>query len=53
VDPVRTTLLSAYVGVMLQTAESACGAQAFEGMYLSKADPLVLAQIQAELRGAA
>jgi len=49
-DPIRTTQLSEYVGAMLRTVETVCGAENFQSMYLSKSDPLVLEQIWAELR---
>lgn len=51
-DPVRTTKLTTYVAARMQEAEMACGGPArLQSMYLAKADPLVLRQIQAELAG--
>ncbi|KAJ7590824.1 armadillo-type protein [Mycena floridula] len=49
-DPVRTTQLTSFVAQRLQEAEAVCGQQSFQSLYLSQADPLVLQQIQAELR---
>ncbi|RDB22808.1 Importin-11 [Hypsizygus marmoreus] len=48
-DPIRTMHLGTFVGTHLQEAEAACGPQAFQSLYLSKADPTVLQQIQVEL----
>ncbi|GBE79528.1 ARM repeat-containing protein [Sparassis crispa] len=49
-DPVRTAQLRTYVGARIQEAEMACGGGAtFQSLYLEKADPLLLKQIQAEL----
>ncbi|KAG5716692.1 Importin-11 [Termitomyces sp. T112] len=48
-DPVRTAHLGSYVGTHIREAEAAYGSQAFQAQYLSKADPTVLSQIQAEL----
>lgn len=41
--------LSSYVGSSLREAEATCGSQAFQATYLSKADPIVLKEIQKEL----
>ncbi|TFY59275.1 hypothetical protein EVJ58_g5888 [Rhodofomes roseus] len=49
-DPVRTTKLTTYVAACLQEAETACGGPAnLQAMYLAKADPTVLNQLQTEL----
>ncbi|EPT02714.1 hypothetical protein FOMPIDRAFT_1159700 [Fomitopsis schrenkii] len=49
-DPVRTTKLTTYVAGCLQEAGIACGGPAnLQAMYLTKADPTVLNQLQAEL----
>ncbi|KAI0796611.1 ARM repeat-containing protein [Abortiporus biennis] len=49
-DPVRTTQLTAFIATQIQQAEIACGgAAALQANYLSKADPLVLQQLQKEL----
>jgi hypothetical protein len=48
-DPVRTTQLSHFIATRLREAEATCSSQAFQDMYLSKADPIVLERIQAEL----
>ncbi|KAG6854857.1 hypothetical protein C0991_012047 [Blastosporella zonata] len=48
-DLVRTKHLGQYVGDHLRQAEAACGSATFQEKYLSKADPAVLRQIQAEL----
>ncbi|CCM04790.1 uncharacterized protein FIBRA_06983 [Fibroporia radiculosa] len=51
-DPVRTTQLTEFIAARVQEAEVACGGSAnLQTLYLSKADPLVLKQIQAELIG--
>ncbi|KAH9938596.1 ARM repeat-containing protein [Fomitopsis serialis] len=49
-DPVRTTKLTTYIATCLAEAEMACGGPAnLQAMYLAKADPTVLGQLQAEL----
>ncbi|KDQ29318.1 hypothetical protein PLEOSDRAFT_1038626 [Pleurotus ostreatus PC15] len=48
-DPVRTMKLNAYVAGHLRDVEQAIGSQAFQSMYLSKADPTVVKQITDEL----
>ncbi|KAG6880369.1 hypothetical protein C0992_007780 [Termitomyces sp. T32_za158] len=48
-DPVRTVHLGSYIGSHIREAEVACGSSVFQTQYLSKADPTVLGQIQAEL----
>jgi hypothetical protein len=50
-DLVRTTQLTPFVAARLREAEAACGPQVFQAQYLSKADPLVLKQIQDEIMG--
>ncbi|KIY49344.1 ARM repeat-containing protein [Fistulina hepatica ATCC 64428] len=45
-DPVRTQQLSDYVGQRLRETEAKCGSEAFQELYLSKADPTVLLQVQ-------
>jgi hypothetical protein len=51
-DPARTTQLTAFISACLQEAGAVCGGAAvLQERYLKKADPLVLAQIQAELTG--
>jgi hypothetical protein len=49
-DLVRTTPTTLYIERALQAAESVCGVQDFHNLYLSKADPMFLAQIQTELQ---
>lgn len=41
--------LGQYVATHIREAEAACGPDAFQVQYLSKADPTVLQQIQVEL----
>ncbi|PCH41237.1 ARM repeat-containing protein [Wolfiporia cocos MD-104 SS10] len=49
-DPVRTTQLTEYIAARLQEAEVAVGGPAnLQSLYLAKADPLVIKQIQDEL----
>lgn len=49
-DPVRTTKLTMYIAGCVQDAGMACGGPAnLQAMYLTKADPTVLNQLQAEL----
>ncbi|KAJ7180251.1 armadillo-type protein [Mycena crocata] len=48
-DPVRTVQLTAYIANHLNEARAACGPQAFQVNYLSKADPAVLSMIQDQL----
>ncbi|KAK7470477.1 hypothetical protein VKT23_001903 [Stygiomarasmius scandens] len=50
-DPVRTLKLSSFIRDRIQEAEAICGSQTFQQLYLSKADPTVLSQIQNELAG--
>lgn len=51
-DPARTTQLTTYIRACLAEAEAAIGGPAvLQERYLAKADPTVLAQIQAELTG--
>lgn len=48
-DPVRTMHLGTFIATHIREAEAACGPDMFQAQYLSKADPTVLSQIQAEL----
>ncbi|TFK75774.1 ARM repeat-containing protein [Pluteus cervinus] len=48
-DPVRTVRLNTYIGNHLREAETTYGPQLFHANFLSKADPVVLKQIQDEL----
>lgn len=51
-DPARVTQLTTYIQACLAEAEAAVGGTAvLQEQYLAKADPTVLAQIQAELMG--
>lgn len=50
-DPVRTIQLTAYVAAALQEAEMTCGGAHIFNQYISKADPILLKQLQDELRG--
>jgi hypothetical protein len=52
-DPVRTTLLSSFIGERLRDAEVACGGtQVMQTRYLAKADPPVLQHLMREIFGA-
>ncbi|KAM6495766.1 Armadillo-type fold [Amanita muscaria] len=48
-DPVRNMQLSAVVADALREAEGICGAAQFQSIYLTKADPTVLKQLQDEV----
>jgi len=45
-DPVRNAPLTSFVANSLREAEALCGPTQFQSIYLAKADPTVLAQIQ-------
>ena len=49
-DPVRTTSLTGYIAERLREAEAACGG-GLQTRFLSKADPLLMKQIQDALTG--
>ncbi|KAF7352662.1 Importin N-terminal domain-containing protein [Mycena venus] len=48
-DPVRTVQLTEYIAQHLNEARGLCGPQAFQDLYLAKADPAVLSTIQDQL----
>jgi hypothetical protein len=50
-DPVRTIQLTDYVAAALQEAERTCGGVHIFNQYINKADPILLKQVQDELRG--
>ncbi|OAX44518.1 ARM repeat-containing protein [Rhizopogon vinicolor AM-OR11-026] len=50
-DPVRTIQLTNYVAAALQEAERTCGGVHIFNQYIGKADPILLKQVQDELRG--
>ncbi|KAG7449051.1 ARM repeat-containing protein [Guyanagaster necrorhizus] len=48
-DPVRTIKLTEYVGAYLREAEALYGAESFRAQYISKADPIILQEIEKAL----
>ncbi|KAK0490845.1 armadillo-type protein [Armillaria novae-zelandiae] len=48
-DPVRTIKLTDYVGAHLREAETLYGTESFRAQYISKADPIILQEIEKAL----
>ncbi|KAK0206374.1 armadillo-type protein [Desarmillaria ectypa] len=48
-DPVRTIKLTEYVGAHLREAEALYGTESFRAQYISKADPIILQEIEKAL----